>query len=87
MTDHKAIPVKGYTDQAKDKIDLVNENKILEERCMRQLERLAHESNANYDMLDQANMRLREAFMWANRAVFKPERVSLPEDPDPAKDE
>lgn len=40
MTEHSGLPVHGYTKQSDDKIAIVNENKILEERLIRRCEEL-----------------------------------------------
>lgn len=88
--DHKPLPVQGYTAQSTDKVALVNENKELEERVLRQLDRMGDlngthvlgQANLLIDprMLALARTKIQEAFMWANRAVFRPTRISLPED-------
>jgi hypothetical protein len=82
MTEHKGLPVSGYKATQPDEfIQLVNENKQLEERILRQIEK-------HYNMgaaIDQraiaiAKTGIQEAFMWLNRGVFQPQRISLPED-------
>ena len=40
MTDHKPLPVAGYTDQSDAKVALVNEFKQDEERLLRKLDQL-----------------------------------------------
>lgn len=86
MTQHSGLPVAGYTEQSDKNVALVNENKILEERCLRQIDRLLGanvDANGNlYDlrMISLARTKLQEAFMWLNRAVFQPRRIALPED-------
>lgn len=39
MTDHKPLPVQGYTTQSQESIDLVNEGKALEELALRYVDR------------------------------------------------
>lgn len=92
MAEHAGLPVAGYVAQSDDKVALVNENKVLEERCLRQLDAMnKHNMNmedkglgksAQYDprMMALARTGIQEAFMWMNRAVFQPTRISLPED-------
>lgn len=82
MTDllHTGLPVAGYIDQSADNVALVNKNKELEERVLRQFEGLAAYGGFDPRMLALARTKVQEAFMWANRAVFQPERVKLPED-------
>lgn len=38
---HQGLPVAGYKPQSDEKVALVNENKALEERILRQMDRLA----------------------------------------------
>jgi hypothetical protein len=77
---HDGLPVKGYKPQNQEKIDLVNANKELEERCLRQAERIKADPNYDGRMAALAFTHIQDAFMWLNRAVFQPARVSLPED-------
>jgi len=80
MAEHSGLPVSGYKPQSDDKVAFVNENKALEERVLRQLD--AMKGNIAFDqrMVSIAYTGIQEAFMWANRAVFQPGRVKLPED-------
>ncbi|QIG69050.1 hypothetical protein EVB77_016 [Rhizobium phage RHph_N1_10] len=80
---HLGLPVAGYQPQSDEKVALVNENKELEERVLRQVDR--HVRNRDSQEIDQAMVQLarrsiQEAFMWLNRAVFQPQRIKLPED-------
>lgn len=79
---HKGLPVAGYGPQSDAKVATVNVNKELEERCLRQLDAMAADMEARHDprMIALARTGLQEAWMWANRAVFQPGRVKLPED-------
>jgi hypothetical protein len=77
------LPVAGYQAQSDENVALVNENKILEERVLRQIDK--HVRNRDSQDIDQrmvalARTGIQDAFMWLNRAVFQPKRVSLPED-------
>lgn len=80
MTDHKALPVKGYTGQSDEKVSFVNGNKELEERVLRRLDEMAAIEDFDQRMVALARTNIQDAFMWANRAVFRPERAKLPED-------
>lgn len=82
MTEHQGLPVAGYVNQSDDKVALVNENKILEERLLRQIEKLKNTPGLGADprMLALAFTGVQDACMWLNRAVFQPTRVKLPED-------
>lgn len=81
MTDHKGLPVKGYQSQSDDNVRVVNINKELEERVLRQIDAM-YDSDAPYDhrMMAIARTGIQEAFMWLNMAVFQPGRIRLPED-------
>ena len=80
MTDHKGLPVAGYAPQSDDKVQIVNCAKELEERVLRHLDMLAAQPNHDKRMVALARTGIQEAFMWANRAVFQPGRIKLPED-------
>ena len=77
---HKGLPVEGYKPQAGDKVAIVNENKVLEERCIRAAEAIRDAEGMDGRMAALAITNLQQAFMWLNRAVFQPGRVTLPED-------
>lgn len=90
MTDtkHEGLPVSGYRPQSDEAVRLVNEFKADEERLLRKLDALREknlldrESPAPYDprWLAIARTNLAQGFMALNRAVFRPQRVKLPED-------
>lgn len=80
MTDHQPLPVKGYSAQTDDKVAFVNDNKDLEERVLRRLDQMRATPEFDQRMVSEAITCIQAAFMWANRAVFQPERVKLPED-------
>lgn len=74
----QGLPVAGYKkSQPPHLIALVNENKRLEEMVLRQIE--AHKARGSE--LDQrcvalAFTAIQDAFMWLNRGVFQPERLT-----------
>jgi hypothetical protein len=90
MTDHKPMPVQGYTIQSQPNIDLSNEGKVLEERVLRYIERVVAHAKANpvpdghlderarYAAVGRTN--IQDGFMWTIRAIFNPQRAKLPED-------
>lgn len=82
MVEHTGLPVKGYKSQPQEKVDLVNANKALEEKLLRQLDSMKAMSAGFVDQrwLAIGRNNLEVAFMAINRAVFQPERVILPED-------
>lgn len=83
MTDdkkHEGLPVAGYQPQSDDKVQTVNRAKELEERVLRHLDGLRANPDFDQRMVSIAITGIQEAFMWANRAVFQPSRIKLPED-------
>lgn len=76
----KAPPIKGYQDVPGWKTELVNEAKELEERTLRFIDRLRAHPETDKRLAALAFTATQEAFMWANRAVFQPQRIKLPED-------
>lgn len=88
-TKHEGLPVVGYRSQSEEAVAVVNENKALEERILRQLDRLAGRTapSRNTDVLIVdprwlaiARTSIEQGFMALNRSVFRPGRISLPED-------
>lgn len=77
---HEGLPVSGYLPQSTDKVDLVNANKALEERCIRAAEAIRDMPGMDGRMAALAITNIQQGFMWLNRAVFQPARVDLPED-------
>lgn len=76
------LPVAGYRPQPNAAVATVNDNKALEERILRQLDRLAAEPAIDKRWLAIGRTAIEQGFMAVNRAVFKPDRASLPEDED-----
>lgn len=77
---HQGLPVAGYKPQGHAQVELVNENKRLEERVIRQIEMMGGRATFDQRMVALARTKIQEGFMWLNRAVFQPGRVNLPED-------
>lgn len=80
MTNHAGLPVAGYSPQSDDTVQTVNRAKELEERVLRHLDALAADAANDHALIAIARTGIQEAFMWANRAVFQPGRIKLPED-------
>jgi hypothetical protein len=80
------LPVAGYKKtQPQWALDLVNENKILEECVLRQIDKMSAAAASDWAQLDgrgiaEARTCIQTGFMWLNRAVFQPGRIALPED-------
>lgn len=79
MTDHQPLPVSGYTTQSDSRVEMVNENKAIEERVLRRLDELKG-LNVDQRWLAIGRTHIEEAFMAINRSIFQPQRVKLPED-------
>ena len=77
---HAGLPVSGYLPQSDDKVQTVNRAKELEERVLRHLDTLRANPACDQRMVSIAITGIQEAFMWANRAVFQPSRIKLPDD-------
>ena len=86
MTDHKPMPVSGYTPQSDTKVQLANEGKALEERYLRWLDKLGdHNTPEGSPVCDPrclalAKTNIQDGAMWAIRSIFQPQRIKLPED-------
>lgn len=80
MTTHSPLPVAGYKAQSTETVDTVNAYKRQEERLLRSLDKLAENPDIDKRWLAIGRTDLEKAFMAINRSVFKPGRVSLPED-------
>lgn len=78
--ENQPLPVAGYTSQPDGAVALVNENKVLEERVLRQIDRMSFDAGLDQRMIALARTNIQTGFMWLNRSVFQPTRVALPED-------
>lgn len=88
MTEHSSLPVPGYTTQSSDRVAIVTQNKQLEERVLRQIDRIAGRRNSTLDAseFDQrwvalGRTQIELGFMALNRAVFQLQRAPLSEEP------
>lgn len=81
MSEHQPLPVKGYSAQSSAAVEVVNENKVLEERVLRRIDDLVGVVDGRW--LAIARTHIEEGFMAMNRAVFQPKRIALPEDTTP----
>lgn len=79
MSQHEGLPVAGYKPQTDDRVALVNENKVLEERVLRQIEKM-FTGPVDPRWMHIGKTAIEQGFMALNRAVFQPGRVALPED-------
>ena len=77
---HTGLPVHGYRPQPTAAVDLVNENKALEEECLRALDNLALAPDIDKRWLEIGRTTMEQAWMAINRSVFKPARAILPGD-------
>jgi hypothetical protein len=83
--------VKGYTPLTDYQKDLANEGKVLEERVMRWLDKVAatcgsgptpprFDVDAPIALLTLGKRSIQQGFMWSIRSIFQPVRIALPED-------
>lgn len=94
---NEGLPVAGYKAQTNVAVDLVNQNKRLEENVLRVLDDLkamngpaASNAKPSEIAVDQRWLQIgrtaiEQGFMAVNRAIFKPGRVKLPGDRLPAE--
>lgn len=85
---HELPPVSGYHPQSASNIALVNNNKEMEERILRVIDSLKGFSAVDKRWLAIGRTHVEQAFMAINRAIFQPQRITLPEDtwPRPLSD-
>lgn len=83
MSEHKGLPVDGYRPQSDAAVALVNQFKRTEERILRALDMLAMDDKIDKRWLAIGRTSLEQAFMAINRSVFRPERITTPEDTVP----
>lgn len=76
------LPVHGYKEQPQGLIDMVNNNKLLEEQVLRTLDELAETEMVDKRWLAIGRTAIEQGFMAVNRAIFKPGRAALPGDFD-----
>jgi hypothetical protein len=80
---HTDEAVIGYAPQPQYKIDLVNQNKVLEAYVLDQIAKLTDHARISPKDVDArsvalAKTKIEEAFMWLNRAIFQPTQVRAP---------
>jgi hypothetical protein len=74
---HLGLPVAGYKKvQPPHLVALVNENKVLEEKILRQIDKhVTFGPELDQRAVALARTAIQEAFMWLNRGVFQPSRL------------
>lgn len=79
--EHRGLPVAGYAaTQSAEAVDLVNNNKRIEEIVLRVLDDLRDVEGIDPRWLQMGRSHIESGFMFVNRAIFKPGRVRLPSD-------
>lgn len=73
--------VLGYAPQTADAVSIVNSMKCVEEEILRTLDALKDGWEVDQHWLALGRSQLEQAFMAINRSVFRPQRVTLPDDP------
>ena len=80
---HDGLPVAGYKSQNGEAVELVNRNKLAEERVLRILDELATVEAVDKRWLATGRTQIEQGFMAVNRSIFKPGRIEdLPETRD-----
>ena len=77
MTDHKPMPVAGYTEQSQSAVALANEGKRLEELYLRWLDKVEAQADTDGRCCAVARTNIQQGAMWAIRAIFRPQRIEL----------
>lgn len=72
--------VRGYRVPTAEEIATVNRLKEAEERLLREIDDLRGDATIDFRWLNIAETALQQGFMALNRAVFRPQRIALPED-------
>ena len=72
----KPLPVSGYTTQSQGAVDQVNLNKQMEEEVLVRFDAMAQWTDVDQRWLAIARTHIEQGFMAANRAIFKPKRLS-----------
>jgi hypothetical protein len=67
--------VLGYVDQPEGHIDMVNENKLVEEACLQMIDYLELLDSVDKRWLAIGRTHIELGWMAINRAIFRPERV------------
>jgi hypothetical protein len=85
MTDHQGLPVNGYRAQPDEAVQAVNVLKLAEEQVLRLLDDLGEDDCLAVDRrwLAIGRTSIEQGFMAANRAIFKPSRIDIPEEDEP----
>ncbi len=78
---HEGLPLPGYRRQTDDALAIVRLSKNAEETILRVLDELARDDDIDKRWLAIGRTDIERGFMAVNRAVMKPTRVSLPDDP------
>jgi ABC-type molybdenum transport system ATPase subunit/photorepair protein PhrA len=71
----EGLPVHGYRPQSASAVELVNDNKLLEELVLQRLDHLDSLSVGERRWMVIARSHIEQGFMALNRAIFQPERV------------
>lgn len=77
---HLGLPVHGYRSQSSRMVDLVNRNKVIEEKVLRILDELDLDHEVDPGWLAIGRRHIEQGFMAVNRACFKPARASIGDD-------
>lgn len=74
------VNVPGYTQQSSEALSIVTSFKHVEEEVLRVLDEMKTGSEIDQVWLEIGRIQLQQSFMAINRSVFRPQRVTLPDD-------
>lgn len=81
----QAPTIAGYRPQTPEAIESVNASKHIEEHVLRLLDEFGEDAALAVDKrwLSIGRTHIEQGFMAVNRAILKPERVSIPDEDEP----
>lgn len=74
----KPLPIAGYSDQSEATVALVNQNKMLEEKVLRQLDLIYTTASIDQRWYHTARRHIEQGFMELNRSIMQPKRITGP---------
>lgn len=78
--EYKPLPVAGYLSQSAETIEIANTIKYAEEAILQLLDDMKADPAFDQRWLQLGRTHLEQGFMAVIRSVFRPERVTIPED-------
>ena len=76
--DTDTLPISSYTTKSAAEMKMITANKALEEKVLRQFDKIQQTGVDDPRWLALARTQVEQAFMCANRSIFKPKRIEGP---------